>query len=233
MRSVKSIGIRAATAPASRGSNTAFRRSAPLPATSPMHEPRQRRDGSIQPMRAVMVEVEETWLEKRRRNGLDKRDELWNGVLHMPPPPSYRHGRLASRLHVVLEPRAVALGLESVLEIGLYRSDDDWRVPDLMLLRPEQATSRGASGAEVVFELLSPNDETYDKLPFYAELGVREVFVIDQATRAVELFVLRGDKLHAALPDALGVLRSVVLGVELATGPGPALLLTGAVDATI
>ena len=39
----------------------------------------------------------------------------------------------------------------------------------------------------VVIEIRSPDDETLEKLPFYAKLGVPEVWVIDRDSRAVEI----------------------------------------------
>ena len=179
-------------------------------------------------MRAVMLEAPDDLLAERRRKGLDVYDELWDGVLHMPPPPSSRHQRLGTRLLVTLEPLARAVGIEAYYETGLYRpaaGERDYRVPDLAFARRDQVVARGLEGAELVIEILSPNDETYDKLPFYAELGVREVVVVDPETLAIEMFVVRGGKTHAALPDGGGVLRLSVLSVEVRTLPGPKLEL--------
>ena len=100
----------------------------------------------------------------------------------------------------------------------------DYRVPDLVISRPEVRTSRGVEDApEVVIELLSPDDESREKLPFYESLGTKEVFLIDPDTRAVELYVLRGDKLHVALPDAEGGVRSQVLQARFIPIAGPKL----------
>lgn len=38
-------------------------------------------------MRAVWIGVPDRFLEERHRLGHDKQDELWEGVLHMVPPP--------------------------------------------------------------------------------------------------------------------------------------------------
>jgi hypothetical protein len=48
----------------------------------------------------------EALLERRRRLGQDLFDEVWEGVLHMNPAPSGRHGDLESQLHVLLAPLA-------------------------------------------------------------------------------------------------------------------------------
>ena len=42
-------------------------------------------------MRGVLVEVPEQMLAERRRLGLDGRDEMWDGVVHLLPPASERH----------------------------------------------------------------------------------------------------------------------------------------------
>jgi Uma2 family endonuclease len=47
--------------------------------------------------------------------------------------------------------------------------------------------------AAVVVEIRSPGDETYDKLPFDAALGIDEVLMIDPDERRVHVLALRGD----------------------------------------
>jgi Uma2 family endonuclease len=181
-------------------------------------------------MRAVMLAPPQDFLAERRARGADRWDEVWEGVLHMPPPPSANHQRIAGKLWRVLAPLADARGLEVWHETGLFRpgaAERDYRVPDLMAARPELASERGVEGpADLVVEILSPEDETYDKLPFYESLGVREVLVVEPKTRAAELYVLRGGKLRAMTPDASGALRSEVLGAALRVLDGPSLRVT-------
>lgn len=54
-----------------------------------------------------------------------------------------------------------------------------------------QVSERGYEGAEVVIEVLSPNDESRDKFPFFATKDVREVWLVEPKTRAIELYELR------------------------------------------
>src|ERR1700724_2537274 len=54
-------------------------------------------------------------LERRRRSGLDRLDEVWAGVLHMIPAPSLAHARVAQQLAELLGPLARAAGLDSVM----------------------------------------------------------------------------------------------------------------------
>ena len=181
-------------------------------------------------MRAVLVEAPEALLEERRRKGLDVFDEMWEGVLHMVPAPSGPHQRQGYRLGAAFLPLAAAKGLVGSHETGLYRpgtDESDYRVPDLVCARTEYASDRGVEGrAELAVEIRSPGDETYAKVDFYAEVGVQELLVIDRDTSALELFVLRGGTLHAALPDADGAVLLSSLGVSLSTVAGPALRRT-------
>lgn len=73
-------------------------------------------------MRAVMLEVPEYLLEERRRLGHDRWDEMWDGELHMLPPPHGDHGRLNDRLGTffLLHWEMVGLG-RSYPETGVKR----------------------------------------------------------------------------------------------------------------
>ncbi|MGH9185528.1 MAG: Uma2 family endonuclease [Acidimicrobiales bacterium] len=138
-------------------------------------------------MKAVMLQVPEALLEERRRQGADRWDEIWEGVLHMVPPPAERHQNLGMRLGATLLPLADRRGLKLSYEIGLYRTTDDYRVPDLAVYRPDQASARGIEqSAELVIEIRSPGDETTEKLPWYTAQDVCEILVIDRDTLVVD-----------------------------------------------
>lgn len=172
-----------------------------------------------------MLEVDERLLEDRRRRGIDRWDEMWEGVLHMVPPPSGRHQDVARDLFLTLAPLAKALGLVPWYETGLFRPgvDDDYRVPDQMYTRRELVTDRGVDGpADLVVEIRSPHDETDQKLPWYAALGVREVLVLDPETLVVELH----QDGRPVEPDAVGALRTDVLGARFETTTGGGLRIT-------
>ncbi len=123
--------------------------------------------------------------ERRRISGLDRLDEVWEGVLHMVPAPSYEHARLTQQLAIALDGLAHEAGLEAAMgEFNLGDSIDDFRVPDGGLHRP------GAEGvwlhtAALVVEIISPGDETWQKLPFYAAHKVDELLILDPAEHAV------------------------------------------------
>jgi Uma2 family endonuclease len=76
-------------------------------------------------------------------------------------------------------------------------------VPDLGYWR-ELPDAVYVDTAAIVVDILSPDDETYEKLPFYAAHGVTEVFIVDPDTRRAHMFVLQGE--HYAESDRSDVL---------------------------
>jgi Uma2 family endonuclease len=127
----------------------------------------------------------EELLERRRRSGLDRFDEVWEGVLHMVPAPLGEHADISQQLAELLGPRARAAGLwPTMSEFNLGDSDDDFRVPDGGLHR-ERLRGVWHHTAALVVEIESPNDESWQKLPFYAARGVDEVLIVDPRERKV------------------------------------------------
>jgi Uma2 family endonuclease len=145
---------------------------------------------------------------ERRRMGGDRWDEVWEGELHMVPPPSGRHQSLASELFDALRDLARARGLKRTVQPGFYRAADDYRVPDLAFYRPEQLGDRGLEGAaELLVELVSPGDRSRAKLPWYAARDVREVLLVDSRTLAVELYDCAGGEPKRVEPAHSAVLE--------------------------
>ena len=184
-----------------------------------------------------MLDVPESLLDERRRLGLDVFDEVWEGVLHMVPPPSGEHQRLgigAGRRSSCRS--AKRRGLVASHETGLFAADDDYRVPDIVASRPANCSQRGVDDtAELVVELRSPGDESYEKLPWYAARGVTEMLIVDPATRRFELYRNDGGAAVAVAPDDDGGVTLDTLGVRLLTvesDDGPRLRVTTDTDST-
>ena len=113
-------------------------------------------------------------LAERRRLGIDKSDEMWEGVLHLVPPASERHQSLEAELVVALRPAARRHGWKVTTNTGVFASDDDYRVADVVVFSREAASHRGVDGApEVVIEVRSSHDETYEKVPWYLARGAK------------------------------------------------------------
>jgi Uma2 family endonuclease len=144
--------------------------------------------GSLRVVPTVVLDpppIELTNLIQRRRDlGQDHFDEVWDGVLHMNPSPHGRHARIQWQLALLLDGPARAGGLQPTTEFNLG-SKDDYRVPDGGLHRagPDRLYYDTAA---LVIEIVSPGDETWAKLPFYAAHYVDEVVIVDQAERRVD-----------------------------------------------
>jgi len=164
-------------------------------------------------VRVVFLEAPEQLLAERRRLGLDGRDEMWEGELHMVPPPSFGHQEREAALAALLLPVARAQGLRLATEPGLYDGDGGWRVPELAVAAPGNVTHRGVEGGAVlVVEIRSPGDETDAKTPFYDRFGVNELLIVDRDTATVELFH-RGDGALVPAPVDEQGWRTCSLGV--------------------
>lgn len=145
-------------------------------------------------MRALVLDPQELLAldERRRRSGLDRLDEVWDGVLHVVPAPSGEHADITQQLAVALDAPARAAGLCPTMgEFNLGVSEADFRVPDGGLHRSRPHGTWFPTAALVV-EIVSPGDGTWGKLPFYAAHGVEELLIVDFAERAVHWLGLGG-----------------------------------------
>ena len=108
----------------------------------------------------------------------------------MIPAPGHAHARIAQQLAELLGPLARAAGLEATIhEFNLGDSERDFRVPDGGLHRPDAAEIWHPTAALIV-EIVSPGDETLEKLPFYAKHHVDEVLIVDPEKRSVDWLAL-------------------------------------------
>ena len=135
------------------------------------------------------VEIE-ALIESRRSTGADRRDEIWEGDYHMNPAPRKRHAILVSELLSLIHPCARRRGLVGTTDFNLG-VPNDYRIPDAGVHR-DAADAVYVDSAPLVIEVLSPDDETMEKLPFYAARGVDEVVIADPMTRAVQWLRLDG-----------------------------------------
>lgn len=127
-------------------------------------------------------------IARRKELGLDGYDEVWDGEYHMAPMAHSSHGKLQVQLTVHLQPLATSAGLVLIGPFNLGEPDN-FRVPDLGLHR-EDPNRTWVPTAAIVVEIESPDDETWEKLPFYASRGVEEVLVVAPAGRSLNWFML-------------------------------------------
>lgn len=177
-------------------------------------------------MKAVMSQVPEHILEWRRQTGAGRRDEVWEGVLHMVPDPTIGHQDLAFavahwlKLHWARPRGRRVLPEVDVSRPGIPNWTKDFRCPDLVVLTgDDRAIDRDThfeGGPAVVIEIRSPGDDSYDKLPFYAAIGCLEIWIVDRDSRASEVYAVDDGEPVRKQADADGWLASC-LGVELRT----------------
>lgn len=140
-----------------------------------------------------MLEVDERLIAQRHRLGLDTRDEMWEGVLHMVPPASRRHQMLEAGFVACLLPFVRERGWHLMPEGGVFAADDDYKVPDLVVFDDDAASDRGVDGAaKLVIEIRSPGDETMEKVPWYLARGTAAVLVVDRDSLELTLYTVSG-----------------------------------------
>lgn len=180
---------------------------------------------SLTSVRAVVIHQQ--LLDERAQLGLDGRDEVWDGVLHMVPPASGTHQLFSALLVKILWRIVEARDLLVISEVGVFANEKNYRVPDIVVVRRDDFAHRGIDGrAELVIELLSPGDESRAKLAFYGSRGVREVWLIDPIARRAEVLMLRGNKYVAVASESDGAIRAPTFELELRVVDGPKLRVT-------
>jgi Uma2 family endonuclease len=138
---------------------------------------------------------------ERKAQGLDRWDEVWEGVYVMPPYPNIEHQFLQTRLATILD---LVIGLRGSGQVlaGANVSDrvENWthnyRCPDVTVFvtgtRAENHGTFWFGGPDFAIEIVSPDDASRDKLDFYASVGVRELLVVDREPWQIELYRLAG-----------------------------------------
>ena len=146
--------------------------------------------------------LEERLRAEREASGADRFDEVWEGIYMMAPMPNNEHQQIVTRLSSILQEVVGWSGQGEVCAgVNLSAAEEDWtseyRVPDIaVFLNGTAAINRGThwqGAADFLVEVISPDDRTREKLPYYASLGVRELLLIDRDPWAVELYRL-GEK---------------------------------------
>jgi Uma2 family endonuclease len=167
----------------------------------------------------------EVQIAERRRLGLDKQDEMWDGVLHMNLPGNTNHQRIERELTLHLDPLARRSGLELLTEAGLYdpavKENKSFWVPDVMVFPPDAASERGVEGrATLAIEIRSPGDDSFEKIPYYSRIGVAELLIIDRDTRVVRRWLRSGEALTEVAAREDGWHQPAALPVTMRGGGG-------------
>ena len=134
----------------------------------------------------------------------DKRYELMDGELYMAPAPGSKHQQDLLNLAVLLTQfvREHGLGVIFIASLDVILSDEDVVQPDLLFVAQERRSiisERGCEGPpDLVVEVLSPSTAQRDrelKRKVYARYGVRQYWLVDPETQAVEVLGLDAEDL--------------------------------------
>ena len=171
--------------------------------------------------------VEERLKAERAASGADRHDEVWENVYMMAPMPNCEHQVLVGRFTRVLGEVVSDAGSGDVLP-GVNVSDrvDGWetnyRVPDVaVFLKTTRAVNHEqfwCGGPDFVVEIVSPQDQTREKLGFYGAIGTRELLVVDRDPWQLQLYRHDGSVLAlvaSVLVDQESWIESQTLGLRM------------------
>jgi Uma2 family endonuclease len=175
-----------------------------VPKTSAADVDRRRILESATQMRIFDADLCRDLIRRRQALGIDKHDEVWEGVYLVPPLANNAHQDVVSFLAVILFNVISLEGLGRV-QAGANVSDrqDGWehnfRAPDVVVVlqsgRAVDCLTHWCGGPDFLIEVASPGDETEEKIPFYAQLQVRELLIVDRDTREPRLYRHDGQQL--------------------------------------
>jgi Uma2 family endonuclease len=160
-------------------------------------------------MRVLSEQVSEDLIERRKKLGIDHKDEVWDGVYVIMPDPTIEHQRVVKRLTAILasvvddERRGEAFPGTNVSD-RRAGWEHNFRAPDVVVVlegsRAKNCRTHWFGGPDLLVEVQSPGDDTDLKIPFYARIGVRELLVIHRDTRQLRLFRHDGADLSPVEP---------------------------------
>src|SRR5215211_5236044 len=150
--------------------------------------------------------------------------ELIAGVLYMTPTPTQLHNKSVSRLVRLLADYLRDSGDQGTLYVpraGIIKGPNSWLEPDLFYVADETKIVRDPyypnylTTADLVIEVISPGSAIYDrntKADTYAALGVKELWLVDEASKMIEVRLLKGDQFGPSLAlESTDLLKSFVL----------------------
>jgi Uma2 family endonuclease len=180
-----------------------------------------------------MATISNDLIAERETTGADRYDEVWEGGYVMTPLANDEHQDLSTLITSILQ-----LVVGWTLHLGIVRggtnlSDretgwkSNFRVPDVaVFLNDTKAKNCGThwcGPADFLVEIISPEDRTRKKLPFYSKLGIPELLLIDRDPWTLELYRLQQGKLKLAACNTLDqstLISSNVLPLDWRLLPG-------------
>jgi Uma2 family endonuclease len=195
------------------------------------------------------IVLDGSWMEgvvkKLLAEGNRTHDEVWEGVTYLMPQPDNDHERIAAffiRVFSLLFGMDTASSVQGTANLSdrVENWKENYRNPSMAYFAAdtdaEDHDSFWYGGPDFLLEIVSPNDMSREKLPFYAGIGTKEVLILDRDPWQLELYQLRRGKLRlagAAKPSDGHALASgvVPLSFSLVRGkPRPKIRITHTPD---
>ena len=139
-------------------------------------------------------------IRQRRARGIDRKDEVWEGVYFVSPEANNEHHDVTGLLYFALQASVGFTGLGRVLHGGNVSDrpvkwTKNYRCPDvLVFFNGTKAIDKGThwfGGPDFAVEVISPYDRSRQKFDFYANVGVKELLLVDRKPWALELYRLQ------------------------------------------
>jgi Uma2 family endonuclease len=177
--------------------------------------------------------VENRLRAEREETGADRFDEVWEGTYIMAPLPNNEHQNLQLEIAMALRQATAAIGAQVFPGVNISDSIEAWernyRCPDAVVFLPSTSAkdcgTHWFGGPDLAVEIVSPNDRTRKKLPFYSSIGTRELFILDRDPWSLQMHRLRAGKLKriaTSTPNNPAILASAVLPLTFQLVPNPA-----------
>jgi Uma2 family endonuclease len=156
--------------------------------------------------------IEQRLRAERAASGADRFDEVWEGIYMMAPMPNIEHQRMVNRFAAIFQ-EVIDWPELGIVQPGCNVSDreDGWennyRIPDVAVFLQE-GTARNCNthwcgGPDFLIEVVSRDDKSREKLRFYAQVGAREVLLVDRDPWHLRLFQLHADQLELAAESSM------------------------------
>lgn len=143
-------------------------------------------------------------IAERREAGVDRFDEVWDGVYVVSPLRDDEHQHMVGEIATVLMVAFKWPELARVyMSVGISDRKEGWeqnyRVPDISVFlndtAAESCKTHWYGGPDFAIEITSPGEHALEKLPFYAKVGTRELLIIDRHPWALTLYRLQDGEL--------------------------------------
>ncbi len=135
----------------------------------------------------IMPQYKEDYVKTEKVNGI---------VYDMSPSGGFRHSQINSNLHHILRQQLKnSICAVSMENLDLYLSDDEYVIPDIMLIcdRNQVKNDKYRGVPRFVAETLSPATSLKDKTikkDIYAKLGIDEYWILSPGEKSVEVYYL-------------------------------------------